>query len=295
MKTLTTTFSEFSTCWLPRIEERLEALVPECNGPQAKLFEAVRYALLGNAKRLRPLIVLAAAETLGCSPERALDTACALEMIHTYSLVHDDLPCMDDDDLRRGKATTHKVYGESTAVLVGDFLLTQAFEVITDADGLSEAQKVQLIKVMAAGAGGHGMIGGQHLDLAAEGKALKLECLQGIHRMKTAALFVAALVMGGIVANAPETTLEALRGFGQHLGIAFQIQDDILDATSTDQILGKPAGSDDANDKPTFVSLFGLEKATICLQEHTEKALQHLPSPAPLLQELVNLMTTRNK
>ncbi|MCB0218510.1 MAG: polyprenyl synthetase family protein [Chrysiogenetes bacterium] len=229
-----------------------------------QLGEAMQYALLGGGKRLRPILVLAACEAVGGKAAAAYPAACAIEMIHTYSLVHDDLPSMDDDDLRRGRPTTHKKYDEATAILVGDALLTQAFTVLTDPRAglpLADKKRAELVLVLSDAAGWRGMVGGQALDMAAEKKQISLKELRTLHGAKTGALLTASLSMGAIVGGASAKKREALERYGRSIGLAFQVVDDILDVTADTATLGKPAGSDEGHDKSTFPKLMGLDKS----------------------------------
>ena len=227
------------------------------------LGDAMRYAVLDGGKRLRPLLVLAASEAVGGNGEAALRAACATELIHAYSLVHDDLPCMDNDVLRRGKPTVHVKFGEADALLAGDALQALAFELLTPEDaGFSPAVQARLCRLLARAAGSEGMAGGQAIDLASVGVALDQESLRQMHRLKTGALLQGSVEMGAACAEkvAP-SALAALRDYGAALGLAFQIVDDILDVTADSQTLGKTAGKDAASDKPTYVSLLGLDGA----------------------------------
>ena len=259
-------------------------------GEAARLQEAMRYSLEAGGKRVRPVLCLLAAESAGGSATEALPCALALELIHTYSLIHDDLPAMDDDDLRRGRPTSHKVFGEGHAILAGDGLLTEAFAVLAGAENLPAERRVQAARVLAEAAGWRGMVGGQALDLAGEaltrqGGGYDLEHLRLIHRLKTGALLRASLELGAIAAGAAEPMRSALRGAGEALGLAFQIQDDILDATSTTERMGKRVGKDQGRGKITYPALLGLSGARQALQEATENALcllQPLPVPGPL-------------
>ena len=265
------------------IEQRLDSLVP--NRPES-LYQAARYSLLSPGKRLRPLLVLQTASSLGGDPMAALDAACAVEMIHAYSLIHDDLPCMDDDDLRRGRPTLHKVYGEAIALLAGDTLLTFAFETLASCP-LSASQKIAMIRILANQGGAEGMIGGQAVDIESEGKAISEDLLLKMHRGKTASLLKACLALGSIAANAPEPVRFQLESIGEDLGLAYQLQDDLLNATSTTAILGKKAGSDQAKQKATAVSLFGSEwtqNRIATLQDSLVQRLTSIPfSNAELL------------
>lgn len=258
------------------VDQRLDELIPERNVPYNLLFQAARYSLIAPSKRLRPILALATTEALGGSLEAALSPACTLEMIHTYSLIHDDLPSMDDDDLRRGKPTLHKVYPEGQAILAGDFLLTYAFEVLAECPSLSPEQRVKLISVLAKRSGGKGMIAGQVMDLESEGKTINFDILKEIHSHKTAAMITASIEFGGIVSNASSEQMRHLRKFGQDIGLAFQIVDDILDVTSSDKKLGKPAKSDITNNKVTYVSALGLKESKRCADDLYHSALESL-------------------
>ncbi len=270
------------------IEQRLGELIPSRNDP---LILAARYSLLAPGKRLRPQLVLAAAEAFGAKAEIALDPACAVEMVHTYSLIHDDLPCMDDDDLRRGVPSLHKVYGEAIALLTGDYLLTYAFEVLSKAPCLSAEQRLELIQTLAYAGGSEGMIGGQAIDIASEGVEIDQEKLIKMHEGKTAALLAASLTCGAIVANASEEEKSKMHVIGMEIGLAYQILDDILDATQTTEKLGKPAGSDAKKNKPTAVSVYGLEGSRKKLEDITKKlSLQIETLPKPLQDKLKLLL-----
>ena len=241
---------------------RAAALIPTTS----RVGDAMRYALAGGGKRLRPALCAAAYEAVArqAAHERVADLACALELIHTYSLVHDDLPCMDDDDMRRGRPTTHRVYGEQTALLAGAALIPLAFRVAgmaTVALQLNEDEQREVAASLAAAAGAAGMVGGQVLDLAAESKAVDLETLERIHAAKTGALLAGACRIGAIAAHASAPQLAALDSFGQHLGLAFQITDDILDETASTEELGKTAGKDREVAKATYPALLGLQGA----------------------------------
>jgi geranylgeranyl diphosphate synthase type II len=273
---------------IPLVEARL--LAPFEGGEAARLAEAMKYSLAAGGKRVRPVLCMLAAEAVGGAAQDALPGALALELVHTYSLVHDDLPAMDDDDLRRGKPTCHVVYGEAHAILAGDGLLTEAFAVLAAGSESSADRRLRAVRVLAEAAGWRGMVGGQALDL--EGEALTregapygLDHLQTIHRLKTGALLRAALELGGILGGADEVQAGVLREAGAALGLAFQIQDDILDATSDAATLGKRAGKDSSKGKITYPALLGLLGARKALQEATERAvcqLQSLPSPTSL-------------
>ena len=277
---------------LGRLVPLLEAqyLLAFSDGEAGHLAQAMRYSLEAGGKRIRPVLCMLAAESVGARAETALTCAMALEYIHTYSLIHDDLPAMDDDDLRRGKPTCHIVYGEGQAILAGDGLLTEAFTMLAADPGLPPSRRVEALRVLGEAAGWQGMVGGQSLDLEGEqhtraGQAVGLSQLQVIHRLKTGALLRGAMEMGAIAGNASRDQRELLRSAGEALGLAFQIQDDILDATSTEAKMGKRVGKDEGRGKITYPLLLGLTGARQALQEATERALcllQSLPNPHSL-------------
>lgn len=240
------------------IEGRLQELLPVPDTAYAPLMDAARHCLLGGGKRLRPQLVLEACQLLGGRMEEALDPACAIEMVHCYSLIHDDLPCMDDDDYRRGRPTVHRAFSEALAVLAGDHLLTRAFEVLGEARSLGAEAQIRLVRVLAQAAGGHGMIAGQVLDIQAEGHALDEAALRQIHQLKTGAMITAAVECGGICARASETDYAGLKHFAAAIGLAFQVIDDVLDVTNAEK---KGRASDLENEKATYVALLGLEGA----------------------------------
>ncbi len=240
--------------------------------------EAMAYSLLAGGKRLRPVILMATAEALGQKGYNYLPMACGLEMIHTYSLIHDDLPCMDDDDYRRGRLTNHKVYGEAMALLAGDGLLTLAFEVMLEQKNVPPSALIQAVRETAMCAGNFGMVGGQALDLTYADRAVNAEELRKMHQGKTGALFIAAVRGGAVLAGASSEQLLALTKYADLLGLAFQITDDILDVTGTAAELGKPIGSDAKNHKSTYVSLYGLEAAEKLAEKTCEEALSCLDS-----------------
>ena len=240
--------------------------------------QACSYVLTNGGKRIRPTLVYAAAQALGHKGHGTdLDhVACALEMIHTYSLVHDDLPAMDDDDLRRGRPSCHKAFNEATAILAGDALQAWAFELLADAPGFNAAQRVALIKSLAKAAGLQGMVGGQAMDIAATNSNVNLQQLQSMHAFKTGAIIRAALTMGGIAASASAEQLSALDTYGTHIGLAFQVVDDILDVDGNAETLGKTQGKDSKANKPTYVSLMGLDGAKKESQRLLQAALEAL-------------------
>lgn len=261
-----------------QVDQVLQELLPPPEGYPGLIHEAMSYSVFAGGKRLRPVLCLASAEALGKESRPLLPAACALEMIHTYSLIHDDLPAMDNDDYRRGKLTNHKVYGEGMAVLAGDALLTLAFEVLSDYGARcgEPLRALQVIREVAQAAGTLGMIGGQAVDLKSEGKAIEKETLTYIHTHKTGALFLASLRAGAILSGASEKELQAVSGYAGHFGLAFQITDDLLDIEGEEAKLGKSVGSDVKNNKATYPALYGLEQSRILAREAVEKALQSL-------------------
>lgn len=244
---------------LAAFESALDGLVP-ANAP-AGLGDAMRYAVLGGGKRLRPLLVLASCATVGGNAFAAMRAACAVELIHAYSLVHDDMPCMDDDVLRRGKPTTHVAFGEAQAMLAGDAMQALAFDVLTPDEGIAPALQARLCALLARSAGHEGMAGGQAIDLASVGVALTEDQLRHMHRLKTGALLQGSVMMGVACGPASAQAHEALSDYGAVMGLAFQVVDDILDVIADSATLGKTAGKDAASDKPTYVSLLGLAPA----------------------------------
>ena len=258
------------------VDRALKSFLPRESVQPKTIHAAMRYSIFAGGKRLRPILTLAAAEACGGSVKDALAPACAVEVIHTYSLVHDDLPCMDDDDLRRGRPTSHKVYGEGMAVLAGDALLTEAFAILAETPDSKRFQTRDYLRELASTSGSKHLIGGQVLDLEGEGKKLTKRELLQIHKNKTAALLTCSLRLGGMTASATPRKLEALTDFGYHLGLAFQVIDDILDVTQSTEQLGKTAGKDEAAEKATYPALMGLEKSRKEAQKLTNKALDTL-------------------
>ncbi|BDU75176.1 polyprenyl synthetase family protein [Mesoterricola sediminis] len=273
---------------VPLFESRF--LLPFADGEAPHLAEAMVYSLQAGGKRIRPVLCMLAAEAVGAAAASALSCAVALEYIHTYSLIHDDLPAMDDDDLRRGKPTCHVAFGEGPAILAGDGLLTEAFTHLASDPDLPPSRRVDALRVLGEAAGWRGMVGGQALDLEGEartrgGEPVTLAGLQQIHRLKTGALLRASLELGAIAGCASREDREALRAAGEAIGLAFQIQDDILDATSTTEAMGKRVGKDEGRGKITYPLLLGLQGARKALQEATERArcqLASLPNPLSL-------------
>lgn len=278
--------------WRTRIEQQLAARLTLDDPGTARLGEAMRYSTLGGGKRLRPALVYATGTALGAPAEALDDAAVAVEMIHVYSLVHDDLPAMDNDDLRRGRPTCHKAFDEGTAVLVGDALQALAFEVLAGGSEslLPVAARLQQIQVLARGIGTAGMAGGQAIDLEAVGQQLDAAALEGMHRRKTGALIRASVLLGAIGAGiATGAEYSALERYGAELGLAFQIQDDLLDVEGETTALGKTAGVDAARGKPTYPSLYGLERAAQLARLHRDAAVAALGSLATRAPELVSL------
>ncbi len=263
----------------------------------AELAEAMEYSLMAGGKRLRPILVMAAADAVGADGTQFLTTGCALEMIHTYSLIHDDLPAMDNDDYRRGKLTNHKVYGAGLATLAGDALLTLAFEVLLRQEHATESTRLAVVREMSMAAGMNGMVGGQAIDLASEGHRIPMELLRKMHMGKTGALFRAAIRSGAILGGASDTQLAALTRYADAFGLAFQITDDILDVVGDEAALGKPIGSDERNHKSTYVTLLSLEKAQALAKSTVDEALDALSGfgdEAAFLRALVQMLIDRN-
>jgi farnesyl diphosphate synthase len=294
----TLSFEDWVRAHGQRTELALDDLLDAANTNPARLHEAMRYAAQGGGKRIRPLLVYAAGVLSDDTNQSALDAAAvAIECIHAYSLVHDDLPCMDDDDLRRGRPTVHKAYDEATALLVGDALQTRAFELLANAQCDADT-RLAMISALADASGSRGMAGGQAIDLDSVGKKLDLAGLKQMHAMKTGALLSCSVQMGGIAAKLNPSQMQHLQNYSEALGLAFQIVDDVLDATADSQTLGKTAGKDAANDKPTYVTLMGLDyaqKAAKDLQETAIASLESFGSKAQALKDLALLVVNRGK
>ncbi len=256
------------------VDEALERYLPGKDSNPQELHHAVHYSVFAGGKRIRPILCLAALEACGGDLAPAMPVACALELIHTYSLIHDDLPAMDNDDFRRGKPTSHKVFGEAVAILAGDALLTEAFVLLSRAEKvrLTAERRLAIIQEIARAAGISGMVGGQALDIRAEKISPDFEALADIHRRKTGALITAAVKSGAILAGASDVRVQALGVYGGHIGVAFQIADDILNVEGDSNLMGKNTGSDAALGKVTYPSLLGMETAKIKLAEHIEAA-----------------------
>jgi farnesyl diphosphate synthase len=280
-----------------RAEAALDLRLDSAQLLPQRLHEAMRYAAQGGGKRIRPLLVFAAGELGNSNPEVLDAAAAAIEMIHAYSLVHDDLPCMDDDDLRRGRPTVHKAFDEATALLVGDALQTKAFEVLVCTQGTAE-MRLSLIGELSKASGSVGMAGGQAIDLESVGQKIDLNALKQMHAMKTGALLSCAVRMGAIAAELDAAALAQLTQYSTALGLAFQVVDDVLDATADSQTLGKTAGKDAADDKPTYVTLMGLDyaqKQAAELQVQALDSLSHFGSKADALRALAKLVVERKK
>ena len=280
------------------VEEKLVSYANELQCPNV-LREAMAYSLEAGGKRLRPLLLFATLQAFGKEKNLGVGAACALEMIHTYSLVHDDLPCMDDDDLRRGKPTNHKVFGEAMAVLAGDGLLTYAFQVIMayEQKEISAEKKVRLVLELAKAAGPEGMVGGQVADMEAEGKQLTIDELEYIHKHKTGKLLEFAVLAGSILSDATEEQEEKLLEFAKYIGLAFQIRDDILDVEGTEEEIGKPIGSDLSNEKSTYTTLFTVDRAKDILEEtiaEAKGAISSLQLQDEYLLSICDLIAKRN-
>jgi geranylgeranyl diphosphate synthase type II len=278
------------------VDRALDRFLPRASAKPATIHKAMRYSLFAGGKRMRPVLTLAAAEACGGPLDRAIPAACAVECIHTYSLIHDDLPCMDDDDLRRGRPTNHKVFGDGIAVLAGDALLTIAFEILAQATPTSRYSSATLIRELADASGSRWLIGGQVADLEGEGRKLSGTDLRYIHRCKTAALLTASLRLGAMSANATDAKLTAITAFGQNLGLAFQVIDDILDVTQTTEKLGKTAGKDVKATKATFPAIYGLEKSRKEAHKLTaaaHAALKPLGPKAARLREMADYLLAR--
>ncbi|QBZ83408.1 Farnesyl diphosphate synthase [Hydrogenovibrio crunogenus] len=279
-----------------RVNQKLEALLNRQKNIPSSLFEAIKYSTLNNGKRLRPALVYAVGENLDIPLDKLDAAACAVELIHSYSLVHDDLPAMDDDDLRRGQPTCHIQFDEATAILVGDAQQTLAFETLSQDPFLTESDKVKLITLLCQASGGAGMIGGQIIDIQSNGHLPELSQLQAMHEMKTGALITASLLMGAAQSTHYPEKQPGLAKLGQKIGLAFQIHDDILDIESSTEVLGKPQGSDEAADKSTYPKLLGTAQAKALRDELIEDSLESLSAlqlANPFLKELIGYIACR--
>lgn len=295
MNPQSTDFGSRVPAYLERLAQALDGRLPAASDDPARLHQAMRYACDGG-KRLRALLVYAAGEALGVPVAKLDAPACAVELIHAYSLVHDDLPAMDDDDLRRGRPTVHKAYDEAIGILVGDGLQTLAFTVLADEPGLGTEQRLRMVSILARASGSLGMVGGQAVDIASEGRKISLAELQSLHARKTGALILASLQMAAAAADASPAVLQALETYGRHIGLAFQIQDDVLDETASTETLGKTAGKDLAQHKSTYPSLLGLDGArqrATSLFEEARDVVGTLPGGAAPLCWLADFIQGR--
>lgn len=291
------TLDEYIAHQQKRVDAALDRWVPAETQDPPRIHSAMRYSLFAGGKRIRPLLAIAAAEAVSDAPAGIEDAACSLELIHTYSLIHDDLPALDNDDLRRGRPTCHKHFDEATAILTGDALLTLAFEVLSKLNGVDAERRILLVKELATAAGTvGGMIGGQVNDLAGEGQFPTAQLLESIHRAKTGALLRASVRMGAIYAGADDEQLAALSRFGEHAGLAFQIVDDILDVEQPSEALGKTAGKDAQQKKITFPAVYGLERSRE-MAEHerlgAHLALRPFDDRAERLRQLADRIVRR--
>jgi geranylgeranyl pyrophosphate synthase len=282
-----------------KVDKKLDSSVPQAQIEPKNLHEAIRWSLFAGGKRFRPALVFAAGETFGATEEKLLNTAAAIEMIHTYSLVHDDLPAMDDDDLRRGRPTCHVKFDEATAILAGDVLQTLAFQAIAEDENLTAEIRVRLISEIARASGTPaGMVAGQQLDLEAEGKNISIEDLEQIHHSKTGAIISFAARSGAIIAEASEREIEIITNYAAHIGLLFQITDDLLDVTQTTEILGKTAGKDVSAEKATYPALYGLDETRRLAENVYSQAcgeLKKVEKDTNLLGEIADFILNREK
>lgn len=292
-----TDFNEAMSATAEAVSEVLDDILEQTEGPENRLLEAMRYSALGGGKRIRPFLVVASADLFGVARASSLRTAAAIEMIHCYSLIHDDLPAMDDDDLRRGRPTAHIKFDEATAILAGDALLTKAFEVLASAETHSNGEvRADLCLAYAKAAGDRGMVGGQMLDIVAEGHDVDVPEITRLQRMKTGALISVSCESGAILGRASASARTALRGYAHDIGLAFQIADDLLDVEGTAEEVGKATGKDEAAGKATFVSLLGADRAREQANMLVEQAVDQLNffgDKAELLQELARFIVNR--
>ncbi len=279
------------------VDTWLDRLLPAESESPSTIHQAMRYSIFAGGKRLRPILTIATGEIFGASEDQLLPAACAIEMIHTYSLVHDDLPAMDDDDMRRGRATNHVVYGEAMAILAGDALLTQAFRTLADYRSVGAENKLRVISEVAKAAGTtRALIGGQVLDIHSEGKKLTAEELEAIHRAKTGALITCAIRIGAIIGAASDNELNSLTAFGEKAGLSFQIADDILDQTATSEELGKTPGKDIAKRKATYAAYYGMDSASEMANRLSRAAISSVTTigrDTRMLQEIARFIVER--
>lgn len=293
---------DFTTCYnryVQIVNKALDIYINEKDTPEATIYKAMRYSLLAGGKRLRPILALSVCEIAEGDQESILPFACAVEMIHTYSLIHDDLPVMDNDDYRRGRLTNHKIYGEATAILAGDALLNRAFEImlrscIEDSNFID--RKVKAMEIIAQASGMSGMIGGQVVDLESEGRNISVERLKYMHKYKTGALIKAPVLSSAIFCDMDEDTVKRLETYADNIGLAFQIKDDILDIEGNSEELGKPTGSDAGKGKTTFITLLGIDQSRKMLNNVTEQAIESLSTlgkGSNFLKELAEYLAVR--
>ncbi len=282
------------------VDQGLERWLPGEDVLPRSLHKAMRYSVFAGGKRLRPILMIAACESVGGHARQVLHAACAMEMVHTYSLIHDDLPAMDDDNFRRGRPTNHKVHGEATAILAGDALLTEAFRLLADAEAnlsIPPDRVLKVVELVARYAGSQGMVGGQVVDMESEGKEIDFPTLEYIHTHKTGGLILASVQVGALLGGASDSQITAIKRFGGAAGLAFQIADDILDVVGDQEQLGKNIGSDQARGKATYPAVLGLDEARQRADELCEiavSALAPLGEPAEILQELARYIVNRN-
>jgi len=281
------------------VDRFLDSVIPAENCPPATLHTSMRYSLFAGGKRVRPILAIAAYEAVGVSSPAILPCAAALELVHTYSLIHDDLPAMDNDDYRRGKLTNHKVFGEAMAILAGDALLTMAFDLISrnSLDGVDAVAQIRVVQELACGAGDAGMVAGQVADIEAEGKDIDFATLEGVHRWKTGKLIRAAVRIGGILAGASPAALKDLTAYAEEIGLAFQIADDVLNVVGSREELGKDAHTDASRGKKTYPAFFGVQGARQLADERVVSAIQYLQnfdSKADALRDIARYIATRN-
>jgi geranylgeranyl diphosphate synthase type II len=284
-----------------RVDEALKRYMPEPHGPAADLIKAMNYSLFAGGKRLRPILCMAGAESVGGDSQKVMPAACALELIHTYSLIHDDLPAMDNDDLRRGKPTSHKVFGEAMAILAGDGLLTEAFNMLA---GLEVPERIaddvlkKIIRLISGASGWQGMVGGQAMDIQSEGEEIDSSIMDYIHSHKTGALITASVASGAILGGASQAQLDAINIYGEKIGLAFQIADDILDIEGNAEEMGKGTGGDSRKGKNTFPSVYGLNKSKEILNSSIDaaiKALGQFDHKADPLRQIAGYIIERKK
>ena len=295
---MTAEFDQRIQSYTQQVDAQLKLIIPPDTGPASKLYQAMRYSVFNGGKRVRPALCFAAAEAISASDDNTVKIAAAVEMIHAYSLIHDDLPAMDDDDLRRGVPTCHIQFDEATAILAGDGLHSLAFKQLTNLTGITASINLEIIAILSDLAGCNGMVTGQAVDLESTGTQLSVEELNYMHTHKTGALIEASVVMGAMATNqADEAQVNALRSYARAIGLAFQIQDDILDVESSTEQLGKSQGSDSDNNKATYTSILGIEKAKSeaeCLYQESLEALSPFDDKAEPLRALAKFIVHRS-